>query len=75
MTDDVPMSLKHRFRGRQYGNSLVRTGLLKNDDDAGLGTTSLPNGNVWYFAATLTAVLATSSVRAFNMCRWVMTSS
>lgn len=47
--DNVPVSLKYRYRRHQYGAALVRIAVLNNDADSGLGSTPLPNGKVTVF--------------------------
>ncbi len=45
----VPVEVVYRYRRQEYGNSLVRLYLLRNDDKSGLGSTPIPNGKVQVF--------------------------
>ncbi len=45
----VPVEVVYRYRSMEYGNQLVRLYLLKNDKEAGLGATPIPNGKVQVF--------------------------
>jgi len=47
----VPMVVEYRYRPREYGDSLVRLYLLKNDAASQLGDTPLPNGVIRVFRA------------------------
>ena len=47
--DDVPLEVVYRYRPRQYGDRLVRLYLLDNDNESGLGSTPLPDGQVRLF--------------------------
>ncbi len=49
--DDIPMTVKYRYRPREYGDRLVRLYLLKNDKASQLGMTPLPNGVLRIFRA------------------------
>jgi len=45
----VPVEVVYRYRRQEYGNSLVRLYLLRNDEKSGLGSTPIPNGKVQVF--------------------------
>lgn len=45
----VPMTVEYRYRPREYGESLTRLYLLKNDAASKLGITPLPDGVVRVF--------------------------
>jgi len=45
----VPVEVVYRYRRQEYGDSLVRLYLLRNDDKSGLGATPIPNGKVQVF--------------------------
>ena len=47
--DAAPLKVQHRYRPREYGNQLVRLYLLTNDEEADLGTSPLPDGQVSVF--------------------------
>ncbi len=42
--EGVPLTVRYRYRVREYGDSLVKLYLLHNDIDHELGTTPLPDG-------------------------------
>jgi hypothetical protein len=43
---EVPFRIQYRYRPQEYGESLVRLYLLRNDEDSELGSTPLPDGIV-----------------------------
>ena len=43
---EVPFHIQYRYRPQEYGESLVRLYLLRNDEDSELGSTPLPDGIV-----------------------------
>ncbi len=45
----IPFKIEYRYRPQEYGEQLVRMYLLKNNKDAKLGTTPLPDGVVRVF--------------------------
>ena len=47
--DAAPLAVQYRYRPREYGNQLVRMYLLTNDEEADLGTSPLPDGQVSVF--------------------------
>ncbi len=47
----VPMTVEYRYRPREYGESLTRLYLLRNDVASKLGTTPLPDGMLRVFRA------------------------
>ena len=47
--ETVPFTEQYRYRPREYDDQLVRMLLLRNDEEAGLGTTPLPDGEVRIF--------------------------
>ena len=47
--DEVPYREEYRYRPREYGEQLVRMFILRNDEESGLGTTPLPDGEVRIF--------------------------
>ncbi len=49
--DEVPMTVEYRYRPREYGDSLVRLYLLRNDTASRLGSTPLPDGTIGVFRA------------------------
>jgi hypothetical protein len=46
---NVPLKIQYRYREPEYGQQLVRLYLLRNDKEAKLGTTPLPDGVVRVF--------------------------
>ncbi len=44
-----PFKIEYRYRPQEYGESMVRMYLLKNDKESKLGTTPLPDGMVRVF--------------------------
>ncbi len=47
--DAAPLAVQYRYRPREYGNQIVRMYLLTNDEEADLGTSPLPDGQVSVF--------------------------
>lgn len=45
----IPFKIEYRYRPQEYGDRLVRMYLLKNDKEAKLGSTPLPDGTVRVF--------------------------
>ncbi len=43
---EVPFRIQYRYRPQEYGQSLIRMYLLRNDEDSELGSTPLPDGIV-----------------------------
>ena len=48
---EVPLTVRYRYRPQQYGDQLVRLYTLRNDAEAGLGETPIPDGEVRVFRA------------------------
>jgi len=46
---DAEFKIQYRYRPREYGDQLVKMYLLPNDQEHGLGTTPLPDGQVRVF--------------------------
>jgi hypothetical protein len=46
---DVPFDIEYRYRPREYGDQLVRLSILRNNEEAHLGETPLPDGIVRLF--------------------------
>lgn len=64
--DEAPVKIQYRYRPREYGNQLVRMYLLKNDEEADMGQSPLPNGQVRLFKqkeAGGLAYLASQSIK------------
>lgn len=46
---EAPLDVEYRYRPQEYGHQLVRMFLMTNDEDAGLGVSPLPDGQVRVF--------------------------
>jgi len=48
---EVPFRVQYRYRAQEYGDSLVRLYLLRNDEASRLGSSPLPDGTVRLYRA------------------------
>ena len=64
--DAAPLAVQYRYRPREYGNQLVRMYLLTNDEEADLGTSPLPDGQVSVFRRKESGGLAFLGKQSIN---------